>query len=310
MATWNIAHRGGAGLRPENTLSAFTNAVARGCDGAELDVQLSRDGMVVVHHDYRLKPDLTRDASGLWLKPPTPRIKDLTLEELRGFDIGRADPASEYARTHAQVEWRDGERIPTLAAVIAIAKTAPRPFHLFIEVKTSFADRAQSAQPEDLAERALAVVKAGDDLERTVFVGFDWPGLIHVKKLALEARCWFTTMSASWFADGTPPPETHPPAEPALQILRHWAREGTSPWAGGYDAIRYDGSILRAIKAAGGDGWLPHYADIDASSVAEARTLGLQIGAWTVNDPADMRRLIALGLDAICTDRPDLLAGV
>ena len=44
MMPWNIAHRGGAGLRPENTLAAFAHAIALGADGAELDVQLTRDG--------------------------------------------------------------------------------------------------------------------------------------------------------------------------------------------------------------------------------------------------------------------------
>ena len=54
MSTMNFAHRGGAGLYPENTLAAFRDAVARGCDGAELDIQLSKDGEVVVFHDFHL----------------------------------------------------------------------------------------------------------------------------------------------------------------------------------------------------------------------------------------------------------------
>ena len=51
MKPLNIAHRGGAGLMPEDSLAAFRDAVTRGCDGAELDVQLSKDGEVVVYHD-------------------------------------------------------------------------------------------------------------------------------------------------------------------------------------------------------------------------------------------------------------------
>jgi len=88
MKTLNIAHRGGAALRPENTLAAFRHAIALGCDGAELDVQLSADGMAVVHHDFRLNPALTRK-DGAWLAGETPRIKDLTLDRLRSFDLGR-----------------------------------------------------------------------------------------------------------------------------------------------------------------------------------------------------------------------------
>ncbi len=93
-------------------------------------------------------------------------------------------------------------------------------------------------------------------------------------------------------------------------MLRHWAKEGTSPWAGGFDAVKYGGSIRKAIKAAGGDGWFPPYRDASAANVAEAKALGLKVGAWTVDDPAEMKTLIGRGLDAICTDRPDVLAKV
>src|ERR1700761_7026710 len=116
MTTWNIAHRGGAGLKPENTLAAFADAIARGCDGAELDVQLSQDGVAVVHHDYRLMRDVARH-DGVWLEAPGPRIKDLTLAELQKFDIGRPKPGSAYAVKHPDLQPADGEKIPTLEAV-------------------------------------------------------------------------------------------------------------------------------------------------------------------------------------------------
>ncbi len=233
MTSWNIAHRGGAGLYPENTLAAFHDAVARGCDGAELDVQLSKDGEVVVYHDYRLKPEITRGPDGKFLTRPSPRIKDLTLAELRAFDIGRCDPASDYACAHPEVSAVDGERIPTLAEVVEVAKAASKPFRLFVELKTSFADRDISADPVALTDATVDVLRAANYLDRTIFVGFDWPALLHAKKIAPEAPCWFTTLAQSWFRAGTPPPEDDPPSEPALQMLRYWAATGTSPWAGG-----------------------------------------------------------------------------
>ena len=308
--TLNIAHRGGAGLRPENTLAAFRHAVELGCDGAELDVQLSKDGEVVVFHDYRLKPEICRASTGRWLTKPTPRIKDLTLAELRAFDIGRADPASEYAREHASAGWSDGERIPTLAEVIGIVKTSTRPFWLFVELKTSFANRDLSADPKVLAEATLRVLREPRYLERSILVGFDWQGLLHAKSIEPEIECWFTTQPQSWFCDGTPPPEDDPPSDAALQMLRHWAASAASPWAAGYDAVNYGGSILRAIRAAGGDGWFPMYRDATPQTIAEAHALGLKVGAWTVDDPATMRALVAAGIYAICTDRPDLLTAV
>src|SRR5438067_13530438 len=67
-----FALRGGSALAPENTIAAFDNGVALGADGLELDVHLSRDGVVVVHHDRLLDrttalcgPIAARDADEL-----------------------------------------------------------------------------------------------------------------------------------------------------------------------------------------------------------------------------------------------------
>jgi len=182
---------------------------------------------------------------------------------------------------------------------------ASKPVWLLVELKSSFADRSLSADPGQLAEAAVAVLRANDYLSRTIFVGFDWPALLHAKKLEPGAECWFTTHPQSWFRDLPPPSDDHPPSALALQVLRHWAQSGSSPWAAGYDAVKHGGSILRAIAAAGGEGWFPMYRDVTPEALAEARALGLKVGAWTVNDPAEMRRLIGLEIDAICTDRPD-----
>ena len=111
----NIAHRGGALLWPENTLFAFANAARAGFDGAELDVQLTRDGKLAVFHDFRLKPELCRNAQGAWLKPKRghrlARIRDCDMAELQALEVGRARPGSLYARTHRRVTFADGEPI-------------------------------------------------------------------------------------------------------------------------------------------------------------------------------------------------------
>ena len=188
-----IAHRGGAGLRPENTLEAFHHAVGLGCDGAELDVQLTRDGEVVVVHDFALNPDICRDTRGRWLERAYPPISELTLAELQCFDVGRAKPDSNYAAAHPLVRWNDGARIPTLAQVVEVARAAPRPFQLFVELKTSFLDRSLSASPVALAEAALQVLRAYEYLARTTLVSFDWRGLLQARQ-APDIECWFTTL--------------------------------------------------------------------------------------------------------------------
>ncbi|HTT82906.1 MAG TPA: glycerophosphodiester phosphodiesterase family protein [Rhizomicrobium sp.] len=307
MAPFCIAHRGGAALRPENTLAAFAHAIALGADGAELDVQLTRDGHIVVVHDFRLSPDLCRNEQGAWIALPGPAISQLSLDEIERFDVGRARPGGRYAHEHPDMVPADGERIPLLAEAIALVRHAPRPFRLFIELKTSLADPSLSALPETLAEATVAILKQMDFVARSVLIGFDWRGLLRAKAAEPSTICWFSTRPQSWFGDGQPPVEDEPPPEPALQVLRHWALSGTSPWAAGYDASKFGGSVLDAIQAAGADGWFPWWRDATAEAIADAHARGLRVGAWTVNDPVEMHRLGAYGIDAICTDRPDAM---
>src|SRR6185295_12358125 len=146
MATLlNIAHRGGAGLWPENTLYAFAEAARAGFDGAELDVQLTCDGRLVVFHDFRLKPELCRRPDGIWLRGRQKLIREVPFGEISSLDVGRIRPRSLYARTHRVLHPRDGERIPLLSEVIAAVRSLRKNFRLFIEIKTSAEHRDLSA---------------------------------------------------------------------------------------------------------------------------------------------------------------------
>ncbi|OEH94086.1 glycerophosphodiester phosphodiesterase [Bacillus solimangrovi] len=73
-----IAHRGGAGIAPENTLEAFTLSESLGVDILEFDVRLSKDGQVIVIHDESI--DRTTNGKG--------NVSDYTIEKLKSFDAG------------------------------------------------------------------------------------------------------------------------------------------------------------------------------------------------------------------------------
>lgn len=303
----NIAHRGGAGLRPENTLAAFAHALDLGVDGFELDVHVAKDGSVVVFHDDRLKREIARDGNGAWIEKPGPLIKDLTLPELQSYDIGRLLPDSAYAKRYPDYVPQDGEHIPRLADVIFLIKRQGGNERLWIELKTNFIDRSQTASPHEMAEAVVRVLKREKFVERSVLVGFDWPALIAAKKLAPKLECWFTTLPQSWFGDKAPPKEDGPPGKAELEALRALERNN-APWTGGFDRGKY-GSVIKAAKAGGADGWFPYYADVTADTVAEARDEGLAIGAWTVNATSDIKRLAELSIDGLCTDYPDRVKG-
>ncbi len=304
----NIAHRGGAGLRPENTLAAFANALDLGVDGFELDVHVAKDGTVVVFHDDALKADIVRDADGRWLEASGPLLKDVSYAQLQTYDIGRLKPQSKYGARYPEQMPADGERIPRLADVIWLLKRSGGAERLWIELKSNFMDRSRTAGPEAMAEAVIRVLKREKFLDRSVLVGFDWPALLAAKKLAPKVECWFTTLPQSWFGTAAPPAEHGPPPKAELERLRA-LEQNAAPWTGGFDRPKHK-TVARAIKAAGGEGWFPYFADINRATLSEARDLGLKVGAWTVNEPADLDRLSDLGVDGLCTDYPDRLARI
>jgi glycerophosphoryl diester phosphodiesterase len=124
-----VAHRGYSRHAPENTLSAFKAAIEIGADFAELDVQETSDGVIVVLHDR----DLMRMAGD------PRRITDMTFDEARKLDMGRGS-GPEFA----------GERIPTLAEVISLVRGRIK---LQIELKYYGRDRGLARKVAELIGR-------------------------------------------------------------------------------------------------------------------------------------------------------------
>jgi glycerophosphoryl diester phosphodiesterase len=161
-----IAHRGASGTRPENTLAAFRRAHEIGAHMLELDVQLTRDGEVVVMHDWTLAR--TTDGGG--------DVSGRTLAEIRRLDAGRWFHP-DYA----------GEPVPTLAEVLA---TVPLPVNVELKARG----------PDGLERRALEVVRAAGALDRVVFSSFDAESLVRLRALSADvdiAVLWYRTRLAA-----------------------------------------------------------------------------------------------------------------
>jgi len=307
-----VAHRGGAGLWPENTMAAFTRAIAAGADGIELDVHLSKDRKLVVHHDESLKPSIARGPDGAWLTRPTPLLKELTHDEMRAYDIGRLRPGARYAARYPDQVPADGERIPLLADVYALVKEKAKPgFRLYVELKTALLDLSQSADPRELADAAVALTREHGLEETVTFVSFDWRALARAKEIAPSILNAFTTLP---FFQVDPQDASAQRDEPGSEddLIRKASAAG-APWANGYDwrlqeDTTFAGRMLRAIAAGPADGWFAWHGDVTPANAALATELGLAVSCWTVDEEAEMKRLAALGVEAILTDRPDRLA--
>ncbi len=283
-------HRGARGLRPENTLAGFSHALRLGVTTLELDCGVTADGVVVVSHDRVLNPDHTRDASGRFLEAAGPSLRTLTYAQLRQYDVGRLRPGSGYAAQFPEQQAVDGERIPRLADVFALVrKSGNRKVRFNVETKIDPTQPGQTATPEEFAVALVEAIREAGMESRTTIQSFDWRTLVLVRKLAPEIAVVALT--------------DQQPDEDTMEV----GKPGASAWLGGFDVDDHGGSVPRTVQALGAKVWSPHARDLSAPLVAEAHALGLAVIPWTVNDPAEMEQVIALGIDGLITDYPDRL---
>jgi glycerophosphoryl diester phosphodiesterase len=280
-------HRGARGLAPENTLAAFERALAIGVTTLEMDAAITADGVVIVTHDPVPNPAITRDAQGRWIAGSGAPIKAMTLEQVQAYDVGRIDPASAYARQFPDQVARDGERMPTLAAVFAKVKALGADSVRFdIETKIDPTRPDETLGPDAFVRALLAAIAEAGMTERVMIQSFDWRTLKLVQQLAPGVPTVYLTARGRRFdtlADGT--------------------------WTDGMLLKDYP-SVAHMVKAAGGTIWSPNHQGIDARDVKNAQALGLQVIPWTVNDAADANRLIEWGVDGLISDRPDRMREV
>jgi len=240
------AHRGGAALRPENTLASFDYGLSLGADGLEFDVRLSRDGMVVVHHDATL--ERTTNAAG--------PVSSLTADEL-----ARVDAAHWFTPQPGAFPYRGhGHGVPRLRQVLSRYPGVP----LIIELK---------ANDPELARRAIEDVHAAGATDRVALGSFGWRVLRAARQL--EPRI----------------PTGASREEVRLALYRSWLR-----WPLGKEAYQEFQIPERSGPT----------RIVSRRFIAHAHRAGIRVKVWTVNDPADMRRLLEWGVDALISDRPDL----
>ncbi len=289
------AHRGGRGLAPENTLAAFRRALAIGVTTLETDVAVTRDGVPVLAHDPRLNPDIVRGPDGGWLRGTGPAIRSLMLQELQRYDVGRLDPQTRYARQWPQQQPADGETFPTLASLFALAgahvAAGGRPPRFNLETKLTPDSGDDTLPPAEYARVLVDAVRSAGLTDRVTIQSFDWRTLVEVRRIAPEIPTACLTIESE-----------------GMNTVRSGA-DGISPWHAGIGGERLPSLPMR-IRDAGCSIWSMFWRNLTVSSAQEARALGLKLLPWTVNDPAEMGRLIDLGVDGLITDYPDRLRRV
>ncbi len=278
-------HRGARGLAPENTLPAFRKALQLGVNTLECDMGITRDGVVVVHHDLWLNPDTTRGPDGQWLTQRGPAISELTYAELQRYDVGRLKPGTEYAKAFPDQVPMDGTRVPRLADLFELVRQSGNTQVEFdCETKLSPSDPGATLPPQEFARRVIEEIRKAGMQKRTMVQSFDWRSLQVVQKEAPEIRTLYLS---------------------SPRTLARAADGGPSPWLAGFDPDRHGGTVPQAIHAAGGKIWGPNQTFLTPELTAQAQALGIRVIPWTVNEPAMINKLLDMKVDGIISDRPD-----
>lgn len=296
------AHRGGRDVRPENTLYSYAYAIELGATSIECDMQLTKDGQIVMSHNPILNSDITRDENGNYIENNKYDIRLMTVDELKKFDVGVMDPnCGEYYDLHGKTQFTYDAKIPTLEELMQLIQSyGDKNIVLNIETK-SYPDPASAgyknnADPKKFVEIFNNIVKKYDMEDRVVLQSFDWQTLIEMKKLNPNI-----STSALW--------QEQPSWGRDSESLRRYEKKKSS-WLGGLDIKDYQGNPVKAAHAIGTDIISPYYTEISKQDVDEAHSLDMKIVPWTVNNEKDMNMLLDMGVDGIISDNPWLLKQV
>ena len=287
-------HRGARGLKPENTLPAFETALDLQVTTLELDLHFTLDAVVVVWHDDRIgsdkcgldptAPDGVPDPDSLISQVPRLSISALTWEQLQAYRCDRnPEPLRFPDQNNAATQLAgDDFHIPNLEEVFAFVETY-----------------AQSAEKNEAQRAAAAGIRfnvetkrkpndagaIGDDFNGEKVGAFELAILDLIARYGLQDRI-------------------------VIQSFEHrslWAVHAEN------NHIRLAALTTRIqpdlanLAARGALIWSPDARDLTPTLLQAAHGLGMQVIPWTVNEVGAMRRLIAMGVDGIITDRPDVL---
>lgn len=288
----NIAHRGARAFAPENTLPAFEKAKTFGCPMFEMDVHMSKDGELIVHHDDQL----TRctDVEAQFPGRSTYYVSDFTYDELLRLDAGSwyveqlllpptqrqfflqtlaDEEIAQFVSLQDRELYASGDiKLPTLRQTLEVALATDMMVN--IEIKTI--PRMYSG----LTAAIVQLLKTMGLDRRVLISSFDHEQLVEVRRLS------------NVIATGVLASDRLAKSGDYLQLLD---ADAYNPGCyGDYDSMGF-GSVS---------------GKLDPRGIMNARAAGRGVNVWTCNDKYQMQELVAAGVTGLITDFPNRVRDV
>lgn len=307
------AHRGARSFSPENTLPAYKTGLAVGTDWVDMDIGITKDGVIIIDHDIWLNPDILRKNGQFWANSKQSfysqlesaaggidkniqpyLVKNLTFQQLQQYDAGAINPASPYSHYFPKQWTVDGTKMPSLQTVVDyVNKTTDKKVNFQIEIKNDPLHPQWTVSPHEFAVKLNDFLKKNHLVDRAEIQSFDWQPLYELHKLNPKVKLAFLV--------GSDDIERMHSADPQQAGL----------WSGGKLLKNYNNSLPQMVKALGGSCYEPEDVALTKEDLDEAHRLGLKVVVWTWPehsgkdfDPQLVDKLIKWGVDGIITDDP------
>ncbi len=260
-------HRGAAGVMPENTIEAMLYAVGIGVNTLELDLQVTKDGEVIVSHDAHINPKFTLDDKGEEIseKQAKKRVfSKMKYDDVIGYDTGTKlydrFPDQKKINTH----------IPLLSALIDsvelyVAKNGLSPVRYNIEIKSSKEKEKQGLvlDYDAFSDKAMEVLLSKELGERLLVQSFDTRCLNYINEKYPDTRLAYLVSNNDGFAN-------------------HMAQLNFQP-----------------------ETYSPNYKLVDAELIQSCKEKGMKVVPWTVDDDEAIIKMLDLGVDGIISNYPN-----
>ena len=309
----NYAHRGARSFSPENTLPAYKTGLAVGTNWVDMDIGITKDGVILVDHDLWLNPDILRKDGKFWapskqsfyaqlessagginknIQPYL--VKNLTLAELEQYDAGMLNPQSPYAKYFPDQSALNGTKMPTLQAVVDyVNQVSDKQVGFQIEIKNDPSHPKWTVSAHEFAKKVNDFLVKNDLVARAEIQSFDWQPLYDLHKLNPQVKLAFLVGGDD------------------IERMHSTDKKAAGLWSGGKLLKDYNNSLPQMIKSLGGSCYEPQDTALTKADLDEAHRLGLKVVVWTwpensggAFDPVLVDKLISWGVDGIITDDP------
>jgi glycerophosphoryl diester phosphodiesterase len=311
------SHRGARSFAPENVMPGYKAGLKIGVDWVDMDVGLTRDGVLIVDHDIWLNPDILSKNGKFWAKSKDAfyksisnknldkniqpyLVKNLTVAELKQYEAGILNPDSSYAKYFPDQVAVPGTHMPTVQEVVNyVKKKTGNKVNFQIEVKNDPNHSTWTVTPQKFAKKLYTLMKKNNIINHTEIQSFDWQVLYELQKLDKKIK------TAYLFAH-----------DDKDRMLSSDTKKAGS-WSGGKLLKNYNNSLPQMIKALGGSCYEPEDVMLTKAQLDEAHRLGLKVVVWSwpehsgqAFDPKIVKKMIDWGVDGIITDDPGRLASI